>query len=150
MFVFVSMIADDQVWRAEDDGQLIKHLDALFTDRRGAPRAVSMIARLGWAWGPVGKRSDTVDHRLRVAVDLDGGWGALNFLHARSPGIWCNWNSVNPHPDGQAPSLAVGRFGLVFSANAALPLQVVYDAAVEYGRTAARPVNIVWQQAHFL
>lgn len=146
MPVVMSMIADGRVSYVENYRQLTTTLDALFARRPPSSWTVRMITRI---WDSDGASGHAVDHQLRVVTDPTAGWGALNFLECTTPAFWQGWNSCNVHPDNQAPQLPFGQGGLVFPRNAALPLQAVYNAALEYGHTGTRPATVLWQQAHY-
>lgn len=133
----------------DNDSELAEFLDGVFTTSGSRGATLTMVARL------VRGRDDStfrvVRNRLRVATDPRTGWGALNFLRL-NPGhrSWIAWDTCNPHPDGNAPCLPFGRYGLVFPQNAAVPIEIVHKAAAEYSHTGSRPKEILWQRSnHF-
>lgn len=143
------MIVDGHVWHAEDDSRLINLLDVAFATPRDRGWAANMVAR------PAREFDTTViqaaDNRLRIAADPTTGWGALNFLQLTSNRrIWQSWNTFNPHLDGDAPQLPFGRSGLVFPYNAALPLQTVRRAILEYSHSTVLPKEVHWQESNYL
>ncbi len=147
--VAISMKVNGNLWHADDDDALTELLEAVFDTPRLGGWSVSMIAQPKDGTGT--RLTRVADNRLRIASDPIGGWGALNFLQLTLDGhTWQAWETFNPHPSEAAPDLTLGRNGLAFPRNAALPICSIYKAVAEYAYTAARPEEVLWQNSNLL
>lgn len=100
---------------------------------------------------PGGRLTRVTDNRLRIASDPIDGWGAMNFLQLKLDGhTWQAWDTFTPHPTAAAPQLTLGRNGLVFPRNAALPIRCIHKAVAVYAYTAVRPEEVFWQESNLL
>jgi hypothetical protein len=135
--VAISMNVDGQVWRVDNDSSLADLLDAVFETPR----------EQGWYTSMIACPMPPMPHsRLRVAIDSTGSWAALHFLqlHPEQP-LWQSWTSLNRNVTLEVPRLSFGRRGLVCPKTATITADSARKAVTEYGCTACRPDETLWQ-----
>lgn len=88
--------------------------------------------------------------QLRIVTDRESELGVLSFTEESEEGELRSWQTLNPQPVVDGPTLRFdGGSPLTFPSDSLLPFADLRNALTAFGEDGLRPESVQWQQARW-